>query len=77
MSAAVSSELELDSVSDELNFESLEFDTVPLELDAGAEPSPAVTVIVPLLEAFFVAPVVVTVNLYAPAAAVAETVPEM
>ena len=37
----------------------------------------ATTVIVPLLEAFVVAPVVVTVNLYAPAAAVAETVPEM
>ena len=46
------------------------------ELDAGAVPFP-VTVMVPLLEAFFVAPVVVTVNLYAPAAAVAETVPEM
>ena len=46
------------------------------ELDAGAVPFP-VTVIVPLFEAFVVAPVVVTVNLYAPGAAVAETVPEM
>ena len=47
------------------------------ELDAGASPFPATTVIVPLFEAFDVAPVVVTVNLYAPGAAVAETVPEM
>ena len=47
-----------------------------LELDAGAVPFP-VTVMVPLFEAFVVAPVVVTVNLYAPGAAVAETVPEM
>ena len=47
-----------------------------LELDAGAVPFP-VTVIVPLFEAFVVAPVVVTVNLYAPGATVAETVPEM
>ena len=46
------------------------------ELDAGAVPFP-VTVMVPLFEAFVVAPVVVTVNLYAPGAAVAETVPEM
>ena len=46
------------------------------ELDAGAVPFP-VTVIVPLFEAFVVAPVVVTVNLYAPGAAVVETVPEM
>jgi hypothetical protein len=47
-----------------------------LELDAGAVPFP-VTVIVPLFEAFVVAPVVVTVNLYAPGATVAKTVPEM
>ena len=47
-----------------------------LELDAGAVPFP-VTVMVPLFEAFVVAPVVVTVNLYAPGATVAETVPEM
>ena len=46
------------------------------ELDAGAVPFP-VTVMVPLFEAFVVAPVVVTVNLYAPGATVAETVPEM
>ena len=46
------------------------------ELDAGAVPFP-VTVMVPLFESFVVAPVVVTVNLYAPGATVAETVPEM
>ena len=48
-----------------------------LELDAGASPFPATTVIVPLFDTFVVAPVVVTVNLYAPGATVAETVPEM
>lgn len=37
----------------------------------------AVTVIVPDFETFAVAPVVVTVNLYVPTAAVAETVPEI
>ena len=46
------------------------------ELDAGAVPFP-VTVMVPFFEAFVVAPIVVTVNLYAPGATVAETVPEM
>ena len=46
------------------------------ELDAGAVPFP-VTVIVPLFDTFVEAPVVVTVNLYAPGAAVVETVPEM
>ena len=46
------------------------------ELDAGAVPFP-VTVMVPLFDTFVVAPVVVTVNLYAPGATVVETVPEM
>ena len=46
------------------------------ELDAGAVPFP-VTVMVPLFEAFVVAPVVVTVNLYAPGATLDATVPEM
>jgi hypothetical protein len=46
------------------------------ELDAGAVPFP-VTVMVPLFEAFVVAPVVVTVNLYAPGATLDTTVPEM
>jgi len=46
------------------------------ELDAGAVPFP-VTVMVPLFDTFVEAPVVVTVNLYAPGAAVVETVPEM
>ena len=46
------------------------------ELDAGAVPFP-VTVIVPLFEAFVVAPVVVTVYLYAPGATLDATVPEM
>jgi hypothetical protein len=37
----------------------------------------ATTVIVPLFEAFVVAPVVVTVYLYAPGATLDATVPEM
>ena len=47
------------------------------ELDAGSAPLPATTVMVPLFEAFVVAPVVVTVNLYAPGATLDATVPEM
>jgi hypothetical protein len=47
------------------------------ELDAGVSPFPATTVIVPLFEAFVVAPVVVTVYLYAPGATLDATVPEM
>ena len=51
-------------------------DSATLELDSGSVAPIPVTVIVPFLVAFFSAPVVVTVNLYAPGAAVAETVPE-
>jgi hypothetical protein len=56
------SELELESTL-------LELDSTELELDSATAPFAPTTVIVPFLVAFVVAPVVVTVKLYAPTAA--------
>ena len=66
MMAVLVSELELTTVSEELDFGSSvceELDSATPELDVGAEVPVPVTVIVPLLDAFLEAPVVVTVNL--------------
>ena len=68
--------LELDNFSLLEDFASEELEATLL-LDFGSVLPLPVTVIVPLLDAFLEAPVVVTVNLYAPGATVEATVPEM